>query len=131
MPIARWPCPSADHPGVSTLYLEHPSWQAAAESLGHKGKRFLTPSGKVEIVTPELQAKLAPAGHAALPPFYAHPEVTGGLPSVRHSTCTETSVRLTLTWAVPNPLVLVVGWDRHSCKIPNARVVLSRVSSHN
>ncbi len=81
----RWPCPSAEHPGVSTLYLDHPSWQAAAEALGHKGKRFLTPSGKVEIVTPELQAKLAPAGHAALPPFYAHPEVTGGLPSVRHS----------------------------------------------
>ena len=24
-----------------------------------------------------------------------------------------------------------MGWDRHSCKIPNARVVLSRVSSHN
>ncbi len=81
----RWPCPTAEHPGVSTLYLDHPSWTAAAESLGHKGKRFLTPSGKIEIVTPELQAKLAPAGHAALPPFYAHPEVTGGLPSVRHS----------------------------------------------
>lgn len=80
----RWPCPSAEHPGVSTLYLDHPSWQAAAESLGHKGKRFLTPSGKIEIVTPELQAKLAPAGHAALPPFYAHPEVTGDLPSARN-----------------------------------------------
>ncbi|MGE3177956.1 MAG: molybdopterin-dependent oxidoreductase, partial [Vicinamibacterales bacterium] len=80
----RWPCPSADHPGVSTLYLDHPSWQAAAEALGQKGKRFLTPSGKVEIFTPDLQAKLAPAGHSALPPFYAHPEVTGGLPSVRH-----------------------------------------------
>ncbi len=81
----RWPCPSADHPGVSTLYLDHPSWQAAAESLGHNGKRFLTPSGKVEIFTPELQARLAPAGHSALPPFYSHPEATGGLPSVRHS----------------------------------------------
>lgn len=80
----RWPCPSADHPGVSTLYLDHPSWQAAAESLGHKGKRFLTPSGKVEIFTPELQAKLEPAGHRALPPFYTHPETTGELPSVRH-----------------------------------------------
>ena len=81
----RWPCPSADHPGVSTLYLDHPSWQAAAESLGHTGKRFLTPSGKVEVFTPELQARLAPAGHSALPPFYSHPEATGGLPSVRHS----------------------------------------------
>lgn len=81
----RWPCPSADHAGVSTLYLDHPSWQAAAESLGHKGKRFLTPSGKVEIFTADLDAKLAPAGHRALPPFYSHPEVTGDLPSVRHS----------------------------------------------
>ncbi|MFN7982988.1 MAG: molybdopterin-dependent oxidoreductase [Vicinamibacterales bacterium] len=81
----RWPCPSADHPGVSTLYLDHPSWFAAAESLGSKGKRFLTPSGKVEIFTPELEAKLAPAGHHALPPFYAHSETTGNLPSARHS----------------------------------------------
>jgi anaerobic selenocysteine-containing dehydrogenase len=82
----RWPCPTPDHPGVSTLYLDHPSWHAAAEALGHKGKRFLTPSGKVEIFTPELQAKLAPAGHRALPPFYAHPETTGDLPASRNTT---------------------------------------------
>lgn len=81
----RWPCPSNAHPGVSTLYLDHPSWYAAAESLGHKGKRFLTPSGKVEIFTPELDARLAPAGHRALPPFYSHPEVGGNLPTVSHS----------------------------------------------
>ncbi|MGE3956214.1 MAG: molybdopterin-dependent oxidoreductase [Vicinamibacterales bacterium] len=80
----RWPCPSTDHPGVSTLYLEHPSWQAAAESLGHTGKRFLTPSGRIEVFTPDLQARLAPAGHAALPPFYAHPETTGDLPFARN-----------------------------------------------
>lgn len=29
----RWPCPSLDHPGVSTLYLDHPSWYQAAKSL--------------------------------------------------------------------------------------------------
>lgn len=81
----RWPCPSRAHAGVSTLYLDHPSWYAAAESLGHKGKRFLTPSGKVEIFTPELDAKLAPAGHRALPPFYSHPEVSGNLPTVSHA----------------------------------------------
>jgi len=81
----RWPCPSADHAGVSTLYLDHPSWYAAAESLGYKGKRFLTPSGKIEVFTPELEAKLVPAGHHALPPFYAHPETTGSLPSSRHA----------------------------------------------
>jgi formate dehydrogenase (coenzyme F420) alpha subunit len=81
----RWPCPSADHAGVSTLYIDHPSWQAVAEALGHRGKRFFTPSGKIEIFTPELEAKLAPAGHNALPPFYSHPETTGDLPSVLHS----------------------------------------------
>ncbi len=82
----RWPCPTADHAGVSTLYLDHPSWFAAAESLGHKGKRFLTPSGKIEIYTKELDAKLEPAGHRALPPFYSHPEVVGGLPSLTYQT---------------------------------------------
>jgi anaerobic selenocysteine-containing dehydrogenase len=81
----RWPCPSADHAGVSTLYLDHPSWQRAALALGHKGKRFLTASGKIEIVTPELDRKLAVAGHAALPPFYSHRETTGNLPTVEHS----------------------------------------------
>ena len=83
----RWPCLSADHPGVSTLYLDHPSWYAAAESLDplNKGKRFLTPSGKIEIFTAELEAKLTPAGHHALPSFYTHPEVTGTNPSIRYS----------------------------------------------
>jgi anaerobic selenocysteine-containing dehydrogenase len=75
----RWPCPTVRHPGVSTLYLDYPSWYEAAEALdpANKGKRFLTPSGKVEIFTPLLDKKLAVAGHAALPVFYTHPEVTG------------------------------------------------------
>lgn len=29
----RWPCHSEKHPGVSTLYLDHPSWYEAAEAL--------------------------------------------------------------------------------------------------
>lgn len=80
----RWPCPTEDHPGVSTLYLDHPSWYRAAESLSaaNKGKRFLTPSGRVELTTPELERRLAVAGHTALPVFYTHPEVTGGHPTV-------------------------------------------------
>jgi anaerobic selenocysteine-containing dehydrogenase len=75
----RWPCPTADHPGVSTLYLDHPSWYTAAESLDpvNKGKRFLTPSGKIEIFTSQIHQKLIASGHAALPTFYTHPEVTG------------------------------------------------------
>jgi anaerobic selenocysteine-containing dehydrogenase len=80
----RWPCPRADHPGTSTLYADHPSWAPVAEALGHAGKRFFTPSGKIEIWTPALEQALAVAGHAALPPFYSHPEVKGGLPTVEH-----------------------------------------------
>ena len=78
----RWPCPTETSPGVSTLYLDHRSWYAAAEALDpkNKGKRFLTGSGKVEIFTPALEEKLSAAGHGALPIFYTHPEVTGRNP---------------------------------------------------
>jgi anaerobic selenocysteine-containing dehydrogenase len=83
----RWPCPTEKHPGVSTLYLDHATWYEAAESLDkrNKGKRFLTPGGKVEITTPKLQAALAAAGHGALPVFYTHPEVTGKNPTVAYA----------------------------------------------
>ena len=99
----RWPCPTVDHPGVSTLYLDHPSWYEAATALApppktnvggsqkslfaakNQGKRFLTPSGKVEIYTPELEKKLATAGHSALPSFYTHPEVTGKNPTIEYT----------------------------------------------
>jgi anaerobic selenocysteine-containing dehydrogenase len=75
-----------NHPGVSTLYLDHPSWYQAAESLDpkNKGKRFLTPSGKIEIYTPDLQRRLEKAGHQALPSFFTHPEVTGQHPSIEY-----------------------------------------------
>jgi anaerobic selenocysteine-containing dehydrogenase len=82
----RWPCPTERHPGVSTLYLDHPSWYAAAESLGHRNKkRFLTPSGKVEITTAALEKRLTAAGHAALPSFFTHPEVTGRNPTIEYA----------------------------------------------
>jgi anaerobic selenocysteine-containing dehydrogenase len=78
----RWPCPTDKHPGVSTLYQDHPTWYEATEALGHKGKRFPTPSGKVEIHTPDLEERLAATGHGALPVFYTHPEVTGSHPTI-------------------------------------------------
>ncbi|WP_019815670.1 molybdopterin-containing oxidoreductase family protein [Saccharomonospora saliphila] len=81
----RWPCPSPEHPGVSTLFLDHPSWYEAAESLGYERKRFLTASGKIEIHTPELERSLATAGHSALPMFYTHPEVTGDNPTIGYT----------------------------------------------
>jgi anaerobic selenocysteine-containing dehydrogenase len=81
----RWPCPTEAHPGVSTLYLDHPSWYAAAAALGHRNKRFLTPSGKAELTTPALEQRQASAGHAALPTYYTHPEVTGQNPTVEYT----------------------------------------------
>jgi anaerobic selenocysteine-containing dehydrogenase len=44
----------------------------------------LTPSGKVEVFTRWLDDKLATAGHAALPIFYTHPEVTGHNPTIEY-----------------------------------------------
>jgi formate dehydrogenase (coenzyme F420) alpha subunit len=90
-----YPCPTVKHPGVSTLYLDHPSWYEAAESLDpkNKGKRFLTPSGKIEIYTLKLQQQLEKVGHHALPSFYTHPEVTGQHPSIEY-----------LPELVPNPV---------------------------
>ncbi|MFO0864705.1 MAG: molybdopterin-dependent oxidoreductase [Gemmataceae bacterium] len=81
----RWPCPTEKHAGVSTLYLDHPSWREAAAALGHAGKRFLTPSGKSEVFTADIEKRLATAGHAALPTYYTHPEVTGRNPTVEHA----------------------------------------------
>ncbi len=79
----RYPCPSASHPGQGTLYLDHPGWYEAAQSLGGKpGQRFLTKSGKIEIYTPQLEKLLAVAGHNALPGYYTHPEVTGAQPTI-------------------------------------------------
>jgi formate dehydrogenase (coenzyme F420) alpha subunit len=82
----QWPCPDVKHPGVSTLYLDHPTWYRAAEALNpaNRRKRFLTPSGKAEIFTPALEASLAPSGHHALPVFFTHPEVTGANPTIAY-----------------------------------------------
>ncbi len=75
----QWPCPNEDHPGVSTMYLDHPSWYEALEALApeHRGKRFPTPSGKVELFTEAMDARLRPVGLGAFPDYYTHPEVVG------------------------------------------------------
>ena len=39
----------------------------------------------MELFTPEIEAKLAAARHGALPVFYTHPEITGGLPTIEYT----------------------------------------------
>jgi anaerobic selenocysteine-containing dehydrogenase len=114
----RWPCPTVDHPGVSTLYLDHPSWYQAVDSLGaeHRGKRFLTASGKVELTTPELEAELAPAGHRALPIFYTHPDVTGDNPTISYDD--RYVVNPVNPQALTQPVRLGVPRDRRRRRYP-------------
>jgi anaerobic selenocysteine-containing dehydrogenase len=76
----RWPCPSLEHPGTSVMYLDKPEWK---DIFG--GKRFLTPSGKVEIFTPDLQKRLEVTGHSAIPDFYTSPETMDGLPTLEYT----------------------------------------------
>jgi anaerobic selenocysteine-containing dehydrogenase len=104
----RFPCPSVKHPGVSTLYLDHPSWYEAAVALNpdNKGKRFLTPSGLIEIYTRELDQKLATVGHSALPIFYTHPEVTGRNATIEY---TDRFVRNPVNPQALTPVVRIGG----------------------
>lgn len=104
----RWPCPTVRHPGVSTLYLDHPSWYEAAVALSpdNQGKRFLTPSGMIEIYTMELDLKLATVGHSALPNFYTHPEVTGRNATIEY---TKTFVRNPVNPQALTPIVRIGG----------------------
>lgn len=83
----RWPCPHPHHPGVSTMYHDHPSWYEAVAAVApdRRDARFLTPSGKVELYTPELEAKLVQSGHSALPRYYTHQEVTGNHPRLQQT----------------------------------------------
>jgi anaerobic selenocysteine-containing dehydrogenase len=104
----RWPCPTLDHPGVSTLYLDHPSWYAAAAVLEgvplSAARRFLTASGKVELYTSELETSLATVGQSALPIFYTHPEVTGHNPTIEY---TGTLVRNPINPQAVTPVVKI------------------------
>lgn len=83
----RWPCPSEQHPGVSTMYLDDKSWYEAVEDLSpqHKGKRFLTDSGKIQLYTKAMNEALQAAGHSALPEWFTHPEVKGANASIEYS----------------------------------------------
>ncbi|MBI3813589.1 MAG: molybdopterin-dependent oxidoreductase [Nitrospinae bacterium] len=76
----RWPCPGTDHPGTSVMFLDNPKWK---DIWG--GKRFPNAIDKVEIYTKELDDKLKPTGHSALPEFYTSPENMDGHPTLEYT----------------------------------------------
>ncbi|MEE9274957.1 MAG: molybdopterin-dependent oxidoreductase [bacterium] len=72
----RFPVESEDAPEQETLYLEG----ADAPGQLNKGKRFPTPSGKLEFWTEDLEAKFAALGLSALPEFYSEREQLVDMP---------------------------------------------------
>jgi len=72
----RLPLLGEDDDEIETLYLEGTS------APGMPGKRFPTPSGKLEFWTPELEGRFAVVGLSALPEFYAEREGLADLPYI-------------------------------------------------
>ena len=80
---SRWvrvPSASEDDPGIDTLYL--PGTTAFGQPAG---KRFATPSGKLEFHTPSLCERFAQMGLSPLPEFYSEAEGISPLPHVRQT----------------------------------------------
>ncbi|MEE9256905.1 MAG: molybdopterin-dependent oxidoreductase, partial [bacterium] len=73
----RYPVASEDAPEVETLYLEGTTAPGQPE-----GKRFPTPSGRLEFWTEALEDKFAVLGLSALPEFYSDPEQLIDMPYV-------------------------------------------------
>jgi anaerobic selenocysteine-containing dehydrogenase/Fe-S-cluster-containing dehydrogenase component len=71
----RHPVPSEDAPEIETLYLE-----GTTVPTGAPGRRFPTPSGKLEFWTEALEAKFNALGLSALPQFYSEREQLVDLP---------------------------------------------------
>jgi anaerobic selenocysteine-containing dehydrogenase/Fe-S-cluster-containing hydrogenase component 2 len=74
----RYPVASEDAPEQETLYLEGTTASGEPE-----GKRFPTPSGKLEFWTEALETKFRTLGLTAVPEFYSEREQLIDLPYVR------------------------------------------------
>jgi anaerobic selenocysteine-containing dehydrogenase/Fe-S-cluster-containing dehydrogenase component len=74
----RFPVATEDSPEQETLYLEGTTAAGQPE-----GKRFPTPSGKLEFWTEALEAKFRTLGMTAVPVFYSEREQLLDMPYVR------------------------------------------------
>jgi anaerobic selenocysteine-containing dehydrogenase len=77
----RWPIVTEDGPSAETLFLEGDAYPG-----DDKGRRFPTPSGRLELWTPELERQFAVYGLSALPEFYTEPEQLVPLPTLDFAT---------------------------------------------
>ncbi len=73
----RWPIMTEDGPSAETLFLEGSAYPGDPQ-----GRRFPTPSGKLELWTPALEERFATYGLSALPEFYTEPEQLIPLPTL-------------------------------------------------
>jgi anaerobic selenocysteine-containing dehydrogenase len=75
----RWPIVQEDGPSAGTLFLEGTSYPGDPE-----GRRFPTPSGKLELWTPQLEETFRTYGLSALPEFYTAPDQLVPLPRLEY-----------------------------------------------
>jgi anaerobic selenocysteine-containing dehydrogenase len=75
----RWPIVEEDGPSAGALFLEGQAYPGDPE-----GRRFPTPSGKLELWTPALEETFARYGLSALPEFYTDPEQLVPLPTLHY-----------------------------------------------
>jgi anaerobic selenocysteine-containing dehydrogenase len=75
----RWPIVEPDGPSAGTLFLEGSAYPGDPQ-----GRRFPTPSGKLELWTPALEESFRAYGLSALPQFYTDPEQLVDLPTLEY-----------------------------------------------
>ena len=78
---ARGPLPTEDFEERETLFEEGSVYPGDTQ-----GRRFPTPSGKLEFWTPELEAMFSAVGLSALPEFYSEPDQLLPLPHLEYLT---------------------------------------------
>jgi len=88
----RMPLPDSHSPEIDTLYLEGSVYPGDKQ-----GRRIPTPSGKLELWTPDLEEKFNELGLSALPEFYSEPEQLISLPHL-HPVAGSEAQRLSPFW---------------------------------
>jgi anaerobic selenocysteine-containing dehydrogenase len=92
----RWPILTEDGPSADTLFLPGTAYPGDTRE-----RRFPTPSGKLELWTPALEATFTQYGLSALPEFYTEPEQLIPLPTLAPVTGDGEEGVLSPVWPTP------------------------------